>query len=43
MVNPLPAVTTIWRFDVLTHAAIHQTRPDNFPTRFDTQSAYSKT
>ena len=26
--NPLTTVTTIRQFDVITHAAIHQTRPD---------------
>ena len=29
--------------DAITHVAIHQTRPDKFLTRFDTQSAYSET
>ena len=41
--NPLTAVTTIWWFDAITHAAIHQTRPDKFLTHFDTQCAYSET
>ena len=39
-INPL---TTVWRFDAITHAAIHQTRPDKFLARFDTQCAYSET
>ena len=43
VLNPLTAVTAIWRFDAITHAAIHQTRPDKFLTRFDTQCAYSET
>ena len=43
LINPLTAVTAIWRFDAITHAAIHQTRPDKFLTRFNTQCAYSET
>ena len=42
IINPLTAVTAIWRFDVITHAAIHQTCLDKFLTSFDTQCAYSK-
>ena len=40
---PLTAVTAIWRFGAITHAAIHQTHPDKFLTRFDTQCTYSET
>ena len=43
LIDPLTAVTAIWWFDAITHVAIHQTRPDKFLTRFDTQCAYSKT
>ena len=39
----LTTVTAIWRFDAIAHAAIHQTRPDKFLTRFNTQCAYSET
>ena len=41
-VNLLTAVTAIWWFDVIIHAAIHQIRPDKFLTCFDTQCAYYK-
>ena len=41
--NPLTTLTAIWRFDAITHAAIHQTHPDKFLIRFDTQCAYSET
>ena len=39
--NPSTAVAAIWRFDAITHVAIHQTRPDKFLTCFNTQCAYS--
>ena len=32
----------VWRFDVITHAAIHQTRLDKFLAHFVTQCAYSE-
>ena len=41
--NPLTTVTAIWRFDAITHAAIHQTCPDKFLTHFDIQRTYSDT
>ena len=41
--NPLTAVAAKLRFDAITHAAIHQTCPDKFLTRFHTQCAYSET
>ena len=43
LINPLTIITTIWWFDAITHAAIHQTRLDEFLTHFVTQCAYSKT
>ena len=43
IINPLTAITAIWRFDAITHAAIHQTRPDKFLTCFNTQCTNSET